>query len=197
VKKTSRNVVVFCLLLSSLTITSILLLVLSPAPLTPDAVVSLFAVDQPVSLDALYKTTQPIGDGRWSYIFIHHSQTASGNALLLGQTTDGVGDHFVIGNGQGCGDGEIQISRRWNRQQSAQPAGAKVNDSCISICLIGNLDQTTPTSLQQQRISQLVQSLQTRFSIPASKVLLVNQENTPAGMGRLFPLDQFRKQLVP
>ncbi len=198
-KKSHRKFIVFTTLVSVLTATSALLMALAPAPLVPDAATSLFAVDEPRSMDAVFETKTPVPADRWKYIFIHHSQTASGNALTLGETTNGIGDHFVIGNGDGCMDGEIQISQRWNQQQVAlPPAGAeKIDPACISICLVGDFDRTVPTPTQLRRLSQLVGALQGQLHIDQGDVLLIDHPRNPAGIGRYFPKTAFRGQLLP
>ena len=62
-------------------------------------------------------------DRPWRYIVLHHSASATGNydqidgehRKLLG--IDGCGYHFVIGNGTGSADGQIEVSQRWNNQK--------------------------------------------------------------------------------
>jgi hypothetical protein len=198
-QRRQRKIVVFSTLLGVLTLTSALLMALEPAPITPDAASSLFAVDEPRSMDAVFVTATPVPAGRWRYVYIHHSRTASGNALTLGQQTHGVGDHFVIGNGDGCMDGEIQISQRWNQQTSAlPPAGANTIDpACISICVVGDFDSTVPTPTQIRRLTQLVNALQGQLHIDRSKVLLIQEPKSAAGIGRYFPTTAFRGQLLP
>ena len=200
-KKSHRKLFVFSGLLGVLSVTSALMMALAPAPLTPDAATSLFAVDHPRSMDAIFVTRTPVPAGRWKYIFIHHSQTPSGNAFTLGQPNGpaGAGDHFVIGNGDGLVDGEIQLTQRWNNQQTAlPPAGAsKIDDACISICLVGDFDRTIPTPTQFRRLAQLVGALQGQLHIRAEGVLLADALNTPAGIGRYFPRAAFREQLLP
>jgi hypothetical protein len=198
-KKARRKIIVFSMLLGVLPVTSALLMALAPAPLTPDAATSLFAVDEPSSMDAIFETKRPVAPGRWKYIFIHHSQTTSGNALTLGEATDGVGDHFVIGNGDGCLDGEIQISQRWNQQQSALPPGGatKIDAACISICLVGDFDHQMPTSTQMRRLAQLVDALQGQLHIVPEHVLTMDTPKSAAGIGRYFPTAAFRGQLLP
>src|SRR5690349_16376146 len=83
VKKSRRKLIVFSTLLAVLSLTSALLMALAPAPLVPDAATSLFAVDEPRSMDAIFQTKVPVPGNRWKYIYIHHSKTASGNALSL------------------------------------------------------------------------------------------------------------------
>src|SRR5687767_8175282 len=175
---------------------------LEPAPITPDAASSLFAVDEPRTMDAIFETRTPVPANRWKHIYIHHSRTASGNALTLGQASGGVGDHFVIGNGDGCMDGEIQISQRWNQQlPAAPPAGANAVEPAwsqsISICVVGDFDSTVPTPTQIRRLTQLVNALQGQLHVDGSKVLLVQQPKSAAGIGRYFPTTAFRGQLLP
>jgi hypothetical protein len=200
VKKSNRRVVVFATLVSVLTLTSALLLALAPAPLTPDASSSLFAVDAPETMDAIFQTQVSAKPGRWKYVYVHHSHSPAGSAFTLGQNNPrGMSDHFVIGNGDGAIDGEIQIGQRWNQQVSADPprGAAAIDPNCVSICLVGDFDRNVPTPTQMRRLAQLVNALQGRFDIPAGQVLLVSQPTTVAGIGRYFPTTAFRQQLLP
>jgi hypothetical protein len=200
VKKSNRRVVVFATLVSVLTLTSALLLALAPAPLTPDSSSNLFAVDTPESMDVIFQTQVSTKPGRWKYIYVHHSHTASGNAVTLSQgNPNGMTDHFVIGNGDGAIDGEIQVGQRWNLQTPAEPPrGAKsITPDCISICLVGDYDRKVPSPVQIQRLTQLLHALQGRFDIPAAQVLLVNEPNSAAGIGRHFATTAFRQRLLP
>ena len=62
-------------------------------------------------------------DRPWRYIVLHHSASTAGNydeidrehRKLLGY--EGCGYHFVIGNGNGSGDGQIEVAQRWNNQK--------------------------------------------------------------------------------
>lgn len=198
-KQPNRRVVVFTTLISVLTLTSALLLALAPAPLTADASSSLFAIDAPESMDVIFQTPVPARPGRYKYIYIHHSRTPSGSAMSLSRPGIGLGDHFVIGNGEGAIDGEIQVGQRWTQQLSAAPpAGATTIDpACISICLVGDFDRTVPTPTQIRRLAQLVNVLQGRFDIPAAQVVLDNRAGLEASTGRYFPATAFREQLLP
>ena len=199
VKKSRRKFIVFSTLLGVLSLTSALLMALAPAPLAQDAATSLFAVDEPRSMDVIFQTRNPIQANHWKYIYIHHSNTASGNAITLGQPTGGMGDHFLIGNGDGLMDGEIQVGQRWNQQLVAlPPTGAnKIDRDCISICLVGDFDQTVPTPTQLRRLSQLVSTLQGQLHVDRDSVLLVDHPQSTAGIGRYFPKTAFRGQLLP
>ncbi len=182
-----------------MTATSALLLALAPAPLTPGAASSLFAVGTPESLDSVFNTPVPPQKGSWQYVYVHQSKTDAGSAATLGESSEGLGDHFVIGNGDGCGDGEIQIAQRWQRQK---PAGrveglASIDPSCVSICLIGDFDRARPTPTQMLRLTQLVAALQDRCVIPAGNVRLLEGKPDAAYVGRYFPTTSFRSQLLP
>jgi len=150
-------------------------------------------------MDVIFQTRKPSEVGRWKYIFVHHSRSLSGNARTL--DPDGkAADHFVIGNGDGAVDGEIQIGQRWDSQQSAlAPAGASnIDPACISICMVGDFDRNKPTQTQLRRLTQLVTALQARFQIPAADVSVVNQSKAgAAGIGRYFPAAAFREDLLP
>jgi hypothetical protein len=185
-------------LVGVLTLTSALLLALAPAPLRPDASSSLFAVDTPESMAAIFQTQVPPDPKDWKYIYIHHSGTRNGSALTLGQGKT-VPDHFVIGNGDGAIDGQIQIGQRWDQQLPAQDriGSYRVDSSCVSICLIGDFDRTVPTPTQLRQLAHLVNTLQAKLDIPRGRVVLLSEGESAAGIGRYFPATAFRQQLIP
>jgi N-acetyl-anhydromuramyl-L-alanine amidase AmpD len=199
VKKAQRKVVVFASLMGVLVFTSALLMALAPAPLTPDATNSLFAVDAPASMDAVFQTQVPSTNTAWKYIYIHHSRsTASGTPNIV-QPNGELSDHFVIGNGEGLSDGEVQMGQRWEEQHSAAApvTGTRIDPACISICVIGDFDQTRPTPTQLRRLAQLVSTLQAHYRIPLANVALADQPRSAAGIGRFFPATSLREQLIP
>ena len=190
----------FTSLVGVLTLTSALLLALAPAPLTPDSTTTLFAMEPPETLDVIFNTPTPVQNARWKYIYVHHSRTSGGDAASVNShDKTGMGDHFLIGNGEGAIDGVVQVGPRWYEQNSAAaPAGARsIEPTCISICLVGDFDQTRPTPTQLRRLTQLVSTLQARFRIPAESVMMVNQPANPAAIGKYFPVASVREQLLP
>jgi len=187
--KSRRNFLVIAGLLSSLTLTSILLLILAPSPLLPEPR-SLLVVESNPSLDAVFDTQEPIQARRWQSIFIHHSKTRRADAAAGG-------DHFLITGAADGTAGEIRIEPTWNSQQSAVPAGGSVAASCITICLVGDFDQAAPSTAQVQATQQLIQSLQRRLHIPARNVMAFDRANSPAGLGRQFPVQRLRDSLLP
>ncbi len=188
----------FVSLMGTVAFTILLLAILAPPPLTGTLWQTLFAFDAPASLEAIFQTQVPVAPNRWASIFIHHSRTLSGDAVGLAQQL-GCSDHFVIGNGDGCVDGEIQMTQSWNHQQSIPlaPDQSRIDPGCISICIVGDFDHTRPTAAQQRRLAQLVSILQSRLGIPASGVKLRSKTNSPAGIGRSFPVSAFRNQILP
>lgn len=175
--------------------TGALLKVLDPGPLTQDASSSLFAIgDQ--TIDRVFETNVPLRAAHWKSIYIHQSLTSSGDAMSLSRGKVGLADHFVIGNGSGCADGEIQIGRRWSQQLPSGLSDAARDDS-ISICLVGDFNHGHPTATQEARLAQLVTALQNQFRISSEHVLLVTRRNAGVlGAGTNFPAAELRSQLI-
>ncbi len=198
-KSPNRKVAVFVTLVAMIAFTSVLLLVLAPPPLQTLMWRSLFALDSSDSLDAVFQTQSPVAAGRWRYIYVHHSRTPGGDAVGLSQQT-GEADHFVIGNGDGCIDGEIQMTQSWNHQESISnpPQGASHMDpACISICVVGDFDRTRPTETQLRRLGQLVGTLQEKLRIASGDVQVYDLTESAAGIGHSFPIAAFRNEILP
>lgn len=198
-KKTRRKFIVMLSLVCVLSVTSALLLALAPPPLSESqAFDSLSAADSAPNAAAdlassLLHTHQPTQPGHWKYIYIHQSGTPFGAAA-------GLGDHFLIGNGHGSIDGQIQMTQHWNNQTAAvaPPGVSSIDPDCISICLIGNLDAKPPTALQTHRVAELVSSLQGQLDIGSDKVYFVSDAKAGvAGIGNKFPAAELRAQLLP
>jgi hypothetical protein len=114
-------------------------------------------------------------DRPWRFIVLHHSASASGNydqidgehRKVLG--IDGCGYHFVIGNGTGSRDGQIEVSQRWiNQKQGAHCRNARSHDADeygIGICLVGNFDAEPPSPRQIAATQALVAYLSTRYNV--------------------------------
>ena len=177
-------------LLGSLGLTGMLLVVLAPSPLVPDA--RILTVYEPI--DKAFLTRTSVKQDQWKAIYVRHTATRAGNAELMGQqTAGGMGDHFLIGNGYGCGDGELQMSQRWHDQTPA--ARADVGKDCITICLVGDFDQSSPTDQQMNSLERLVGALQKRFGIRTENVIVYDRPGSPTGIGRNFPIGRLAKAL--
>jgi N-acetyl-anhydromuramyl-L-alanine amidase AmpD len=130
-----------------------------------------------------------VSERQWQFIVIHHSATPTGNAAEFDKMHrdkgwDELGYHFVIGNGTGSRDGEVEIGPRWVKQKHG--AHCKVtghpeyNDVGIGICLVGNFDVTHPTEAQMASLARLVKFLMKRYNVPRGSVY---------GHGQLKPTD--------
>ncbi len=184
-----RPLVVFVTLIAFVTGTSALLLALSRPPLTPD---SLYAIESTgAGVQSIFQTQNPIAPSAWRTIYIHHSRTPDGNSQSLAQPTGELADHFVITNGQGGSDGQIEVSQRWHQQTP----GLYINRESISICVIGDLDRALPTNKQLQTLDTLVTALQAQLQIPPQNIIIRDDPNSPAGIGQYFPTTAFRSQL--
>jgi N-acetyl-anhydromuramyl-L-alanine amidase AmpD len=119
-------------------------------------------------------------DRPWRYIVLHHSAAAKGNydqidaehRKILG--IDGCGYHFVIGNGNGSGDGQIEVAQRWaNQKQGVHCRNARTHDVDeygIGICLVGDLDKEAPTPRQIAAAKALIAHLSTRYNVAQARV---------------------------
>ncbi len=138
----------------------------------------------------------------WKYIVIHHTATSSGSVESIDQEHSlrrdasgnpwrGIGYHFLIGNGNGMGDGEVQATFRWRDQLSGAHAGDRqFNNFGIGICLVGNFEENGPTPAQVKAVSELVSLLKYQFRITEEQILKHGDLKATACPGRLFP---FRK----
>ncbi len=136
-------------------------------------------IPQPLP-SALSKVPVPLyPNPRWTHIVIHHSATTFGSARQIDRWhrrkgfTKGLGYHFVIDNGtSGRGDGQIEASRRWLRQQEgAHCNAAGMNDHGIGICLVGNFTSRPPSAAQLEALIALVEYLRAYYHIPKDHVL--------------------------
>ena len=165
----------------------------------------LASVEERPKLDPLFSFIDNVEDADWTSIVIHHLGQPAGTAEQIDRNhrnigLNGLGYHFLIGNGNGISDGNVHIGYRWDNQSS----GARLStidttrwDSVISICLVGNGNRRPFSDRQLLQLSRLVQRLQVKYSIPTSEIRLANELddgfNSP---GRYFAEAQFRSQLM-
>lgn len=131
----------------------------------------------------------------WRYVVIHHSASASGSAAKFDKYhrekrrwENGLGYHFVIGNGNGTPDGKIEIGNRWIHQIDGAHAGVQeYNRYGIGICLVGNFNESYPTAAQMASLSALVEYLQNRCRIPSENVIMHRHCRETDCPGRKFP----------
>jgi len=138
-------------------------------------------------------------DRPWRYIVLHHSAAPEGgydqidreHRKVLG--FDGCGYHFVIGNGTGSADGQIEVAMRWdNQKQGVHCRNAKTHDADeygIGICLVGDFDQQPPTPRQVAAAQALIAYLSQRYNIiPRNVTTHAHLAATPTVCpGKYFP----------
>jgi hypothetical protein len=122
----------------------------------------------------------PKAERPWKYVVLHHSASASGSYDQIDREHrkshgwDGCGYHFVIGNGTGSPDGQIEVAQRWvNQKQGIHCHDGKSPDMSeygIGICLVGDLDNAPPTSRQIAAAKALVAYLGARYHIPTEQI---------------------------
>jgi hypothetical protein len=114
----------------------------------------------------------------WKWIVIHHSDTAVGSATSFDRYHRDVhhwkslGYDFVIGNGHGSGDGEVEVGPRWVQQDVGAHAGVlEFNERGIGICLVGDFQQGRPSAAQLRSLAKLNAFLMRRYGISASHII--------------------------
>jgi hypothetical protein len=143
--------------------------------------------------------------GRWEHIVIHHSATKEGSGKGMDRyhredrhMENGLAYHFVIGNGNGMGDGEIFIGRRWKEQlDGGHLASHELNEVSLGICLVGDFQKTGPSTKQLNALEALIRSLQSRTQLGDSDVTthkLIHPKHTQCP-GKRFPFEDFKKRL--
>jgi len=115
----------------------------------------------------------------WRWIVVHHSATPAGSALQFDRSHrqkgwDELGYHFVIGNGTGSADGQVEVGSRWTKQKwgaHTKTPDNQYNDFGIGICLVGDFDVDRPTAAQMQALARLVAYLMKTYHIPEDRVI--------------------------
>lgn len=140
------------------------------------------------------------GEREWTSIVIHHTASERGSVESIndahlqkkdssGNSWLGIGYHFVIGNGDGMGDGDIEPTFRWREQMHGAHAGDNdFNQHGIGIVLVGNFEETPPTAAQLASVKRLVGALRAEYEIPSDKVVGHRDVKATACPGKLFPM---------
>jgi len=142
---------------------------------------------------------------RWTTVVIHHSATPRGSARAFDKAHrdkgwDELGYHFVIGNGTGSGDGQIEVGPRWYKQKHGAHCKTPdnyFNEHGIGICLVGDFTKSRPTPRQIASLERLTTFLCERCGIPPSRVVthggVTHKTQCP---GYNFPLAAVRRAVA-
>jgi len=124
------------------------------------------------SIDHVIQSQACQAPHRWNSIEIFFSGTKRGSFQQPAGAVD-LNCHFLICNGVGAGDGEIQASEQWQKQWSIRPSRTwQGSEKTIRVCLIGDSPATTPTNIQLKRLEALLEALSRKFGVPADSVYL-------------------------
>ncbi|MEZ6187432.1 MAG: peptidoglycan recognition family protein [Planctomycetota bacterium] len=146
------------------------------------------------------------GERRWRYIVIHHSATDAGGAKAFHREhakkwQNGLGYHFVVGNGTHTQAGQIEVGTRWIRQgqgiDGAHAGNKLYNRFGIGICLVGEFNHDNPSPQQLDALRSLCRVLMKRYGITKDRVFghqQVRKGHTDCP-GRHFPLEAFKRSL--
>lgn len=113
---------------------------------------------------------------RWDNIEVYNSGTRAGNieqlASLSGLTSpEDIDCHFVICNGLGGDDGQIQPTEKWQRQWSIIPGRTWYGSSnTLRICVIADDKSARPSDFQIKRTEELIETLSRKFDIRSESV---------------------------
>lgn len=202
-----RAKLVWASLVGSMTAVTALLLVLDrgvPTRMDGLALPAMAATRSSVSIEAVFQTRVPVTEGRWLAIVIDHTGSPFGTPQSIDEEHKamglrGLGFDFVIGNGQGMGDGEIHVSERWLEQQpgahTAGPDGDWYNRNAIGIALVGDGSRRAFSDAQITRLRDLLSALSREYGIPPERIVLHSDVAPVAGPGRYFPAAALREQV--
>jgi N-acetyl-anhydromuramyl-L-alanine amidase AmpD len=87
---------------------------------------------------------------------------------------DELGYHFVITNGDGGTDGNVEVGSRWLKQKHgahAKSVTGEYNEQGIGICLVGNFEAAEPTPAQWASLVKLTAFLTRRYDIPNERII--------------------------
>ena len=130
----------------------------------------------------------------WRHIVIHHTASSGGSVesvheAHLGRGWQGIGYHFLIGNGSGMENGEIEPTFRWHQQLHGAHAGNdEYNQRGIGICLVGDFEKGHPSAAQLAAVKRLVGVLKSEYGISSDHVIAHKDVKATACPGKNFPL---------
>ncbi len=107
----------------------------------------------------------------WQGVEIYYSGTRVGNIKWLAslngfKSPEDLNCHFVICNGYGGEDGQIQTTEKWQDQAAVKP-GRSFDDrrKTIRVCIVSDGKTAFPTDCQIKRTEILVETLCRHFRI--------------------------------
>lgn len=173
-----REAKVFAALVVSMTVGTAVLMALGDNPPSAGAFcLSNYYHLEPIEKVIASQTVQ--SPDRWNRIEIYYSGTKAGNikqlSSLKGLNPEDIDCHFVICNGLGAADGQIQQTEKWRKQLSVIPDRARDKSGrTIRICIIADGKTILPTDFQMKRQDALVEGLNRKFNIQLESIYYPN-----------------------
>jgi hypothetical protein len=161
---------------------------------------------RPAAFPDAWRPPRGVHPRKWTYIVIHHMAAPKGSAAIIHRMHkqrgwDGLGYHFVIGNGSVTGDGAIEVGYRWTRQLKGAHARARSGDDNrwnlhgIGICLVGDFTDDPPSETQLAALVRLVRALRAEYGISLDNVVPHRFVRPTECPGRRFPWQEFRARI--
>jgi len=146
----------------------------------------------------------------WKYIVIHHTASEKGNVESIheehlkkkdanGNPWLGIGYHFLIGNGNGMPDGQVEETFRWRQQLQGAHAGSSdpvYNQQGIGICLVGNFEKHAPSSRQLAALKKLVRTMKGEYRVVSKNVIGHRDVRATECPGKLFPMEEVANEPI-
>ena len=167
-----RVVKVLAALLASMTIGAIVLMALGHNPPAAGA----WSLSRSLRSDSIELAVNSIAlqlPARWDRVEVCYSGTDSGNIDQLAKLSrlrnpKDLNCHFVVCNGDGGYDGQVQTTEKWLRQFAITPSdGWLGTSSTIRICVVSDGAKIQPTDIQKLKVQSLLAELSGRFRINA------------------------------
>jgi hypothetical protein len=158
---------VLAALLVSMTAGAIILMALGDNPPSAGA----FSLASLIPVEKAVRSRTSPSPGRWSRVEVYYSGTRAGNIEQLASldglaSAEDINCHFVICNGLGGGDGQIQPTEKWQRQWSIIPGRNWYGSGkTIRICVIADGKSAHRTDSQRQVTQVLIDELSRMFGI--------------------------------
>jgi len=161
-----------------------------------------FRPNPPVAVHNPWKPDAPPRE--WRHIVLHHTASSAGSVESVHEAHikrgwDGIGYHFLIGNGKGMDDGDIQSTFR--RREQIHGAHAKspdneYNEHGIGICLVGNFEETNPSAVQLASVKRLVGVLKNEYRLTDGQVIAHRDVKATACPGKNFPIGEISRSSI-
>jgi hypothetical protein len=191
----SRMIKTLALLVASMSLGTLVLCLMETEPAQPIPAVDLRAVGPDpakAELPIVQQTDVPVQSVKWRNIIVHDA----------GREGAGIasGCHFIVGSADRFGDGVIQATARWRRQQEGHHIhvpGYDFNANSIGIAVLCDCRRARPTARQVEALVRLLRALQLACSVSPDHVYLHSELGEQGCPGGHFPAEAIRQSLLP